>query len=215
MKKIYQIQSINIEYSKILTRMKVTKEFFQIYLITSLGFLLSITFFSLGTLTTGYSNFKEAYGQVGHGHNLPPSIIGDRAISLNFNNPQINSVTEKNVFNFALVDNKTGNNIPHVTYIISIYNQESKNTFTANLHGHDGEIKLEFLNSGFEGYNIHANYDTLAASYVSDFGSPIKIDGSVFSNPGKYRIVTEITGIDFDNTFLPEPLKYEYNIEVK
>ena len=196
--------------------MNSTKKFFQIYLIISLGNLTSITFFSLGTLiTTDYSNFKEAYGQMGHGHNLPPSIIGDREISLNFNNPQTNSATEKNVINFALVDNKTGNNIPHVTYIVSIYNQENKNKFTANLHGHDGEINLEFLNTGREGYNINANYDTLSASYVSDFGSPIKIDGSVFSDPGKYRVVTEITGIDYDNTFLPEPLKYEYNINVK
>jgi hypothetical protein len=113
------------------------------------------------------------------------------------------------------MDNKTGNNIQHVTYIVSIYNQENTNRFTANLHGHDGEIKLEFLNTGQEEYNIHANYDTLAASYVSDFGSPIKISGSVFSDPGNYRVVTEITGIDFDNTFLPEPIIYEYNIEVK
>jgi len=195
--------------------MKVTKKIFKFYLIITLGIFLPITFFSIGTVTTDYSNIKGAYGQGGHGHNLPPSIIGDREISLNFNNPQINSATEKNLINFALVDNKTGNNIPHVTYIVSIYNQENKNAFTANLHGHDGEIKLEFLNTGFEGYNIHANYDTLAASYVSDFGSPIKIDGSIFSDPGKYRVVTEITGIDFDNTFLPEPLKYEYNIEVK
>lgn len=195
--------------------MKVTKRIFKFYLIITLGIFLPITFFSIGTVTTDYINIKEAYGQGGHGHNLPPSIIGDREIFLNFNNPQINSATEKNLINFALVDNKTGNNIPHVTYIVSIYNQENKNAFTANLHGHDGEIKLEFLNTGFEGYNIHANYDTLAASYVSDFGSPIKIDGSIFSDPGKYRVVTEITGIDFDNTFLPEPLKYEYNIEVK
>ena len=193
------------------------KKFFQIYFIISLvGILTSITFFSLGKLITNdYSNFKEVYGQGGHGHNLPPSIIGDREISLKFNNPQINPATEKNGINFALVDNKTGNNIPHVTYIVSIYNQESKNTFTASLHGHDGEIKLEFLNTGLEGYNIHANYDLLSASYVSDFGSPIKIDGSVFSDPGKYRVVTEITGIDYDNTFLPEPLKYEFNIDVK
>ena len=193
------------------------KKFFQIYFIISLvGILTSITFFSLEKLITNdYSNFKEVYGQGGHGHNLPPSIIGDREISLNFNNPQINSATEKNGINFALVDNRTGNNIPHVTYIVSIYNQESKNIFTANLHGHDGEIKLEFLNTRLEGYNIQANYDQLSASYVSDFGSPIKIDGSVFSDPGKYRVVTEITGIDYDNTFLPEPLKYEFNIDVK
>ena len=196
--------------------MKSTNKFLQIYLVISLGILTLITIFSFGTLiTTDYSDFKEAYGQMGHGHNLPPSIIGDREISLNFNNPQTNSATEKNVISFALVDNKTGNNIPHVTYIVSIYNQENKNKFTANLHGHNGEIRLEFLNTGREGYNINANYDSLSASYVSDFGSPIKIDGSIFSDPGKYRVVTEITGIDYDNTFLPEPLKYEYNINVK
>ncbi|HYY71843.1 MAG TPA: hypothetical protein VE595_05475, partial [Nitrososphaeraceae archaeon] len=121
--------------------MKVTKKIFKFYLIITLGIFLPITFFSIGTITPDYSNIKGAYGQGGHGHNLPPSIIGDREISLNFNNPQINSAAERNVINFALVDNKTGNNIPHVTYIVSIYNQESKNKFTANLHGHNGEIK--------------------------------------------------------------------------
>jgi hypothetical protein len=151
----------------------------------------------------------------GHGHNLPLSIVGDREIFLNFTNPQIESTAEKGIINFALIDNKTGNNIPHVTYIVGIYNYENKNMFTANLHGHNGEIKIEFHNKGVEGYNINANYDSLSASYVSDFGSPIKIDGSIFSNAGKYRVVIEITGIDFDNTFLPEPLKYEYNINVR
>jgi hypothetical protein len=189
--------------------MRDMKKFFQSGSIISLGILLSINFFASEPLTTDYSKLKDASAQGGHGHNLPPSIIGDREISLHFNN-QIDSTKEKNIMNFALMDNKTGNNIQHVTCIVSIYNQENKNKFTANLHGHDGEIKLEFLNTGDERYNIHANYDTLAASYVSDFGSPIRIDGSVFNDPGKYRIVTEVTGIDFDNTFLPEPLIYEY-----
>ncbi len=184
---------------------------------TSIGFLLSITFFTLLSLTSDYHILKYSYEQMlgGHGHNLPPSIVGDREIFLNFTHPQIESTAEKGIINFALIDNKTGNNIPHVTYIVGIYNHENKNMFTANLHGHNGEIKLEFHNKGLEGYNINANYDSLSASYVSDFGSPIKIDGSIFSDPGKYRVVTEITGIDFDNTFLPEPLKYEYNINVR
>jgi hypothetical protein len=29
------------------------------------------------------------------------------------------------------------------------------------------------------------------------------------------KLKTEITGKDFDYTFLPEPLKYEYDIEIK
>ena len=57
--------------------MKVTKKFFQISSIISLGILLSITFFSLGTIITDSSNFEWVYGQGGHGHTLPPSIIGD------------------------------------------------------------------------------------------------------------------------------------------
>ena len=196
--------------------MELNKKLTHVYHMYMVGFFLSIAFVSLISLTIDHNILKESYGQLmgGHGHNLPPSIVGDRELFLNFNNPKIDSAAGKAVINFALVDNKTGNNISHVTYIVSIYNEE-KNMFTANLHGHNGEIKLEFHNKAIEGYNINANYDSLSASYVSDFGSPIKIDGSVFSNPGKYRVVTEITGIDFDNTFLPEPLKYEYNIDVR
>ncbi|HEU5461087.1 MAG TPA: hypothetical protein VFU79_02330 [Nitrososphaeraceae archaeon] len=197
--------------------MERNKIFSPVNHVLLMRFIFSITFFSLISLTIDYNILKDSSGQMlgGHGHNLPPSIVGDREIMLNFNDPQIDSAAENGLINFALVDNKTGNNIPHVTYIVSIYSQENKNIFTANLHGHNGEIQLEFHNKGIEGYNINANYDSLSASYVSDFGSPIKIDGSVFSDPGKYRVVTEITGIDFDNTFLPEPLKYEYNIDVK
>lgn len=194
--------------------MELNKKLTHVYHMFMVGFFLSIAFLSLISLTIDHNILKESYGQMLHGHNLPSSIVGDRELFLNFNNPKIDSAAGKAVINFALVDNKTGNNISHVTYIVSIYNEE-KNMFTANLHGHNGEIKLEFHNKAIEGYNINANYDSLSASYVSDFGSPIKIDGSVFSNPGKYRVVTEITGIDFDNTFLLEPLKYEYNIEVK
>ena len=195
--------------------MKLNKRISLVYRKTRLG-LVFISFITLLSLTTNNNILKDSYEQMlGHGHNLPPSIVGDREIFLNFTKPQIESTAENGIINFALVDKKTGNNIPHVTYIVGIYNQENKNMFTANLHGHNGEIKLEFHNKELENYNINANYDTLSASYVSDFGSPIKIDGSVFSNPGKYRVVAEITGIDFDNTFLPEPLKYEYTINVK
>ena len=194
--------------------MELNKKLTHVYHMFMVGFFLSIAFVSLISLTIDHNILKESYGHMLHGHNLPSSIVGDRELFLNFNNPKIDSAAGKAVINFVLVDNKTGNNISHVTYIVSIYNEEEKNMFTANLHGHNGEIKLEFHNKAIEGYNINANYDSLSASYVSDFGSPIKIDGSVFSNPGKYRVVTEITGIDFDNTFLPEPLKYEYNIDV-
>ena len=168
------------------------------------------------SLIFGFVNDGEVYGQMhgGDGHNLPPSIIGDRQIFLKFKDPII-STMQKGVISLSLVDNKTGNNIPHTTYILSIYDEGNKNLFTANLHGHDGQINLEFINKNVDEYKIHANYDTLSASYVSEFGSPIKVEGTIFNKPGNYKLVAEITGIDFDNTFLPESLIYEYMIQVK
>lgn len=140
--------------------MKPNKRISLLYRKTRLGFVF-ISFITLLSLRTNSNIVKDSYEQMlGHGHNLSSSIVGDRKIFLNFTKPLIESTSENGIINFALVDKKTGNNILHVTYIISIYNQENKNMFTANLHGHNGEIKLEFHNKGLENYIINANYDT-------------------------------------------------------
>lgn len=175
--------------------------------------ILTLIFFSTLLIDQPIS-FNNASAQMHGGHNLPPSIIGDREIFLKFDSTEF-TTSEKGKFSLALMDNKTSKNIPHVTYIISIRDNENNNLLTENFHGHGGDINLEFVNSNLEKYQINANYDTLAASYVPDFGSPIKIEGPIFSNSGEYKLIAEITGIDFDNTFLPEPLKYEHIIDVK
>lgn len=77
------------------------------------------------------------------------------------------------------------------------------------------KLNLEIINTGHEGYEIHANYYMLAASYEYDYGCPIKIDGSVFNEPRKYKVKTEITGMILIILFLPEILKYEHNIRVR
>ena len=58
---------------------------------------------------------------------------------------------------------------------------------------------------------VNANFDSLSASYVADFSSPIKVIGKIFS-PGNYMVSLEVTGIDFDNLFLPSPLKFEFPV---
>ena len=179
----------------------------------SIIFLLGISLFSIWNQDLIVNVFGQMH-RGGDGHNLPPSVIGDRDIFLKFENPEFKA-TEPGNLNFALMDNKTGNNIPHVTYVISVYDSQNKNLMIENFHGHNGEINLKFINKDMDRYRVSANYDTLAASYVSDFGGPIKIEGSIFNNVGDYKLIAEITGLDFDNTFLPTPLKYEYQIKVK
>lgn len=170
---------------------------------------------SISTISTIYSdNYGVFAQQLGDGHNMPTSSIGDRQIMFNFTTEPIELKTGSQIsFDFALKDSKTGENVPHTTYLTSILNNETR-LFTETLHSHDGRIKIQFVPSELESYKINANYDILSASYVPDFGSPIKVQGNIFTKPADYKVIVEVTGVDFDNLFLPEPLKYEFQIKV-
>jgi hypothetical protein len=75
------------------------------------------------------------------------------------------------------------------------------------------DISLWNLLHQQEPYKINANFDTLSASYVADYSGPIKVIGNVFS-PGNYTVSLEVTGVDFDNLFLPTPLEFEFPVSI-
>jgi hypothetical protein len=56
--------------------------------------------------------------------------------------------------------------------------------------------------------------DDLTNAWLGDPGSPIIVNGPVFSQPGEYKIILEVMTIDNDKTDLPQPLKYELNVPV-
>ena len=64
-----------------------------------------------------------------------------------------------------------------------------------------------------EPYRINANFDTLSASYMADYSGPIKVIGNIFSL-SNYTVTLEVTGVDFDNLFLPVPLKFEFPVSI-
>jgi hypothetical protein len=157
---------------------------------------------------------KISYAQLGHGHNLPSAALGDRKALLNFTTEPSRLESGKNIgFNFNLKDNNTGNNIPHVTYLVTLM-KDGIRLFTESVHTHDGNIKLLFVPDSSNPYKLSANFDGLSASYISEFGSPIKVNGPLFSMAGNYSVSLEVTGVDFDNLFLPNPLEFEFNIPV-
>jgi hypothetical protein len=123
-------------------------------------------------------------------------------------------ISGKNVgFNFNLKDNKTGNNIPHVTYLVTLM-KDGQRLFTETVHTHDGNMRILFVPDSTNPYKVSANFDGLSASYVSEFWSPIKVNGPVFATAGNYSVSLEVTGVDFDNLFLPEPLEFDFNMPV-
>jgi hypothetical protein len=149
--------------------------------------------------------------ELGDGHNMPMVSLGDRTAILDFSSIQL-PATNSVQLDFTLIDNKTGNNILHTTYLVAVFN-ESQRLFTETVHSHDGHILMEFVPSTMEPYKINANFDTLSASYVADYGGPIKVIGNIFSL-GNYSVSLEVTGVDFDNLFLPAPLEFEFPVSI-
>jgi hypothetical protein len=161
------------------------------------------------------TNTKISNAQMGHGHNLPSATLGDRKALLNFTTEPSQPVYGNNIgFNFNLKDNNTGINIPHVTYLVALMKNGTR-LFTESVHTHDGGMKLLFVPDTTEPYKVSANFDGLSASYISEFGSPIKINGPLLSTAGNYSVSLEVTGVDFDNLFLPDPLKFDFDVPVR
>lgn len=165
-------------------------------------------------------SLPEAYSQstdhmTSDQSHLPTANIGDRQASLDFRtDPEVASPADPLDVSISLIDANTGNNIPHVTYTVIIADAQGNQVFSELFHGHDGKVSARFLHDdSVETYKVSGNYDTLSASYVSDFGA-IKVQGKVFSDPGDHKVTVEVIGIDFDNTFLQEPIKYELTVPV-
>lgn len=160
---------------------------------------------------TSISNIHIFGAELGDGHNMPMVSLGDRSAMLDFNSTQL-LATNNVQLDFTLMDNKTGNNIQHTTYLVTVSN-ESRRLFTETVHSHDGHILMEFVPSKIEPYKINANFDTLSASYIADYSGLIKVIGNIFS-PGNFTISLEVTGVDFDNLFLPTPLEFEFPVSI-
>ena len=77
----------------------------------------------------------------------------------------------------------------------------------------DGPIVTVFVPSTMEPYRINAYFDTLSASYMADYSGPVKVIGNIFSL-SNYTVTLEVTGVDFDNLFLPVPLKFEFPVSI-
>ncbi|MDW0183568.1 MAG: hypothetical protein QOK91_10930 [Nitrososphaeraceae archaeon] len=139
---------------------------------------------------------------------MPMVTIGDRNAMLALTATQV--PTNNNVNLDFTLDNKTGDNIQHTTYFVTISNANQR-LFTETVHSHGGHILMEFVPSTIDTYRVNANFDTLSVSYVADFSGPIKVIGKIFS-PENYTVSLEVTGVDFDNLFLASPLKFEFPV---
>ena len=122
------------------------------------------------------------------------------------------SAGETVAINIGFEDLGKQQNVEHVTFRMEV-SKDDKTILSDFFHGHAGEVDLQFRSSD-AAPTVNGNFDTLSGAWVADPQSPIVVSGKVFTDPGSYKTIVEVTGIDNDKTDLPEPLTYEFNILV-
>jgi hypothetical protein len=148
---------------------------------------------------------------------MPPAAnIGNRKVTLNFQTePAVIKSGQRVLMKVAFLDQNTKQSIKHVTVRMDVIsNNDGKHVLSEFFHAHDGNINVDFRPSSITRYAVTGNMDDLTNAWVADLGSPIIVNGPVFSQPGNYHIILEVTTIDNDKTDLPQPLKYELNVPV-
>jgi hypothetical protein len=148
---------------------------------------------------------------------MPPTAsIGDRKIKLSFSTEPSNIKSNETVLTkLAFINENTKQTLQHVTVRMEISNStDGRRLLSEFFHSHNGNIDVSFRPVVSLRYAVTGNMDDLTNAWVADPGSPIIVNGPIFSHPGKYRILLEVTTIDNDKTDLPQPLKYDLNVPV-
>ena len=154
-----------------------------------------------------------------HGAPPPAANIGDRKISLDFESQPSPIITGEDVeLKISFVDENAKKNVNHVTLRMDI-SKDGKRVLSEFFHSHEGEINLWFRDTGSAtsspNYTVGATLDVLTNAWIADPGSPIILKGGeIFSQPGTYKAIVEVTTMDNDKTDLPQPIRYDFNIPV-
>lgn len=150
-----------------------------------------------------------------HGAPPPMATLGDRNIKMSFIvEPTVISKSHDAQIKMSLTDEKTGEKIQHVTYRVTL-SKNDQIKISDFFHSHLGDLTIVSKNTNSPETSVQGTFDVLTNAVTTDPSGTIGIAGPTFSEAGLYKADIEITTIDNDKTDLPNPLKYNFDINVK
>ena len=150
-----------------------------------------------------------------HGAPPPVATLGDRNIKMSFIvEPTVISTSQDAQIKMSLTDEKTGEKIQHVTYRVTL-SKNDQIKISDFFHSHLGDLTIVSKNTNSLETRVQGTFDVLTNAVTTDPSGTIGIAGPTFSEAGLYKADIEITTIDNDKTDLPNPLKYNFDINVK
>ena len=126
---------------------------------------------------------------------MPPAAsIGDRKITLSFHTePQNVKPNQTLLTKLAFIDQNTKQTLQHVTVRMEISDTTNgRRLLSEFFHAHNGNIDIDFRPALGLKYAVTGNMDDLTNAWVADPGSPIIVNGPIFSHPGIYRTLLEV-----------------------
>ncbi|MDQ4056342.1 MAG: hypothetical protein M3156_02875 [Thermoproteota archaeon] len=153
-----------------------------------------------------------------HGAPPPAASIGDRKIFLDFKTlPSLIKTDQDAEMKIGFMDGTAKKGVNHVTFRMDI-SMDGRKILSEFFHSHEGPLNLLFKDTNSVSppkYTVGATSDVLTNAWIADPGSPIIVrGGEIFSQPGTYKALIEVTTMDNDKTDLPQPIGYEFSIPV-
>lgn len=176
--------------------------------VVTVGIFFALLLSSAGILITAAPQAAAQH----HGAPPPPASLGGRKVALNFeSSPKVISPNQNVNLKISFEDLGKQQNVQQVTLRMDI-SKDGKTIFSDFFYGSNGEVDLQFRPSN-SSPTVNGNDNGIGA-WMADPGSPVVVNGKVFSEPGIYKTIVEVTGIDNIKTDLPQPLDYQFNILV-
>ena len=171
----------------------------------------------VGSLLVGATiQITPVYGHGLSGDMAMPASVGDRLATVRVDMKPaflLAEAPQDATIEMKFFDTKTNNAILHVTYFVTL-TKGDKVLMRDWFHAHDGDLFIKVRPTQQSSVVLNAPQDPIMNGYVGSKDAPVLAQGPIFVEGGLYHFAIEIFTIDFDNTILDPPLKFDAYVSI-
>lgn len=176
--------------------------------------LMGILLLTLSSLIT----LPESFNAYGHGlsGDMVSASIGDRNITLRVEmKPSflLAEAPQDATIEMRLFDSNTDKNINQVTYFVTL-NKGDKVLMREWFHAPDGDLFIKIRPADRPNVIVNAPQDPIMNGWIGSRDSPALAQGPIFLEGGLYHFGVEIFTIDYANTILQTPIKFDAYVSI-
>ena len=177
-------------------------------------FMIGILFLGVFVIMIPQS-INYAYGH-GLSGDMVNASLGDRNVTLRIEMKPpflLAEAPQDATIEMRLFDTNTDRNIQHVTYLVSLYKAD-KLIMRDWFHAHDGDLFIKIRPTDQQRTVINAPIEPILGGFLGSKDAPALAQGPIFLDGGLYHFSVEIFSIDFDQTILDPPIKFDAYVSI-